>query len=170
MGNSRFQPGPDTHLPTGAFCRGYVETKGLILAPQVGLEPTTLRLTAECSTIELLSTGDKGSAIRGQTGYPLARDVCIDSDAPYRTDVRSAQARRRLARTGRSRLSVELDFLVLHSGVGVDGNLHVAALVPLLQDLDDVRPRGAEVRVGAVVVHHGAAHVLGVDEPHHDGQ
>jgi hypothetical protein len=26
----------------------------LILAPQVGLEPTTLRLTAECSTIELL--------------------------------------------------------------------------------------------------------------------
>src|SRR5260370_42290350 len=32
----------------------YVETKGLRLAPQVGLEPTTLRLTAECSTIELL--------------------------------------------------------------------------------------------------------------------
>ena len=26
----------------------------LILAPQVGLEPTTLRLTAECSAIELL--------------------------------------------------------------------------------------------------------------------
>ena len=26
------------------------------LAPQVGLEPTTLRLTAECSTIELLSS------------------------------------------------------------------------------------------------------------------
>ena len=25
-----------------------------ILAPQVGLEPTTLRLTAECSAIELL--------------------------------------------------------------------------------------------------------------------
>jgi hypothetical protein len=25
-----------------------------LLAPQVGLEPTTLRLTAECSTIELL--------------------------------------------------------------------------------------------------------------------
>src|SRR5579871_5982222 len=25
-----------------------------VLAPQVGLEPTTLRLTAECSTIELL--------------------------------------------------------------------------------------------------------------------
>ena len=27
---------------------------GEILAPQVGLEPTTLRLTAECSAIELL--------------------------------------------------------------------------------------------------------------------
>ena len=26
----------------------------LLLAPQVGLEPTTLRLTAECSAIELL--------------------------------------------------------------------------------------------------------------------
>ena len=26
----------------------------VFLAPQVGLEPTTLRLTAECSTIELL--------------------------------------------------------------------------------------------------------------------
>src|SRR5947207_15662958 len=26
------------------------------MAPQVGLEPTTLRLTAECSTIELLRT------------------------------------------------------------------------------------------------------------------
>src|SRR4030088_2077226 len=29
---------------------------GIELAPQVGLEPTTLRLTAECSTIELLRT------------------------------------------------------------------------------------------------------------------
>ena len=29
-------------------------TSGAFLAPQVGLEPTTLRLTAECSAIELL--------------------------------------------------------------------------------------------------------------------
>ena len=28
------------------------------MAPQVGLEPTTLRLTAECSTIELLRSVD----------------------------------------------------------------------------------------------------------------
>jgi hypothetical protein len=31
---------------TGAFSKAYDETKGLNLAPQVGLEPTTLRLTA----------------------------------------------------------------------------------------------------------------------------
>ena len=30
------------------------------LAPQVGLEPTTLRLTAECSTIELLRSNTGG--------------------------------------------------------------------------------------------------------------
>ena len=29
-------------------------TAHITLAPQVGLEPTTLRLTAECSAIELL--------------------------------------------------------------------------------------------------------------------
>ena len=28
--------------------------RAILLAPQVGFEPTTLRLTAECSTIELL--------------------------------------------------------------------------------------------------------------------
>jgi hypothetical protein len=28
------------------------------MAPQVGLEPTTLRLTAECSAIELLRSGE----------------------------------------------------------------------------------------------------------------
>src|SRR5712691_1838269 len=33
---------------------------GLDLAPQVGLEPTTLRLTAECSTIELLRSNSGG--------------------------------------------------------------------------------------------------------------
>src|ERR1700760_4801350 len=33
-------------------CR--IQIVGEILAPQVGLEPTTLRLTAECSAIELL--------------------------------------------------------------------------------------------------------------------
>ena len=32
-----------------------------IMAPQVGLEPTTLRLTAECSAIELLRNMESGS-------------------------------------------------------------------------------------------------------------
>jgi hypothetical protein len=31
------------------------------LAPQVGLEPTTLRLTAECSAIELLRSDQAGN-------------------------------------------------------------------------------------------------------------
>jgi len=31
----------------GVFCRGYVENEGVKLAPQVGFEPTTLRLTAD---------------------------------------------------------------------------------------------------------------------------
>jgi hypothetical protein len=38
------------------------------LAPQVGLEPTTLRLTAECSAIELLRSGQTG---RQGGGRPL---------------------------------------------------------------------------------------------------
>src|SRR5579884_1597037 len=37
-----------------ALTGGWESLRGKGLAPQVGLEPTTLRLTAECSTIELL--------------------------------------------------------------------------------------------------------------------
>jgi hypothetical protein len=33
------------------------------LAPQVGLEPTTLRLTAECSTIELLRSNENSGLL-----------------------------------------------------------------------------------------------------------
>ena len=42
---------------------GGTEGVGLMLAPQVGLEPTTLRLTAGCSAIELLRSNlqDNGS-------------------------------------------------------------------------------------------------------------
>jgi hypothetical protein len=38
-----------------------------LLAPQVGLEPTTLRLTAECSTIELLRSNVGGLPSLHQT-------------------------------------------------------------------------------------------------------
>ena len=41
----------DENLPR-LFSNTY--TQNIKLAPQVGLEPTTLRLTAECSAIELL--------------------------------------------------------------------------------------------------------------------
>ena len=53
---------PEKPLATGAFCPDGVKNSlpelyqflvGMV-APQVGLEPTTLRLTAECSAIELL--------------------------------------------------------------------------------------------------------------------
>src|SRR6187431_1974195 len=54
MGISRFEPPTARDAPSGVFSTVCVENKELSLAPQVGLEPTTLRLTAECSTIELL--------------------------------------------------------------------------------------------------------------------
>ena len=47
MGNSKFEPPTGRGAATGVFCREYIEKKGLNLAPQVGFEPTTLRLTAE---------------------------------------------------------------------------------------------------------------------------
>src|ERR1039457_7444013 len=47
MGKFTKQPRRGRGAATGVFSSGYVETKGLVLAPQVGLEPTTLRLTAE---------------------------------------------------------------------------------------------------------------------------
>jgi hypothetical protein len=37
---------------------------GKRMAPQVGLEPTTLRLTAGCSAIELLRSGETDQALR----------------------------------------------------------------------------------------------------------
>ena len=52
------------------------------MAPQVGLEPTTLRLTAECSTIELLRTKvdefisfnqTGGTAVKLQSRASIAR-------------------------------------------------------------------------------------------------
>ncbi len=52
------------------FCdwRGVVLQTIELLAPQVGLEPTTLRLTAGCSTIELLrSNGVSRTILRGRS-------------------------------------------------------------------------------------------------------
>src|ERR1700742_3187364 len=41
----------ESHL-SGGFCNLLISV--VLMAPEVGLEPTTLRLTAECSAIELL--------------------------------------------------------------------------------------------------------------------
>lgn len=38
-----------------------------LLAPQVGFEPTTLRLTAECSAIELLRNMESGGDLLSRT-------------------------------------------------------------------------------------------------------
>ncbi len=45
-GKLRFQARRGRSATTGVFSKVRVENKGLNLAPQVGLEPTTLRLTA----------------------------------------------------------------------------------------------------------------------------
>jgi hypothetical protein len=65
------------------------------LAPQVGLEPTTLRLTAECSAIELLrsvarfvlsNTKVAESAVRVKTLFIAADTISL----PYRRDPQTA--------------------------------------------------------------------------------
>ncbi len=52
------------------------------LAPQVGLEPTTLRLTAECSAIELLRSIQAGTTLRCSRFYrkpDALRQTCVPS-------------------------------------------------------------------------------------------
>jgi len=46
MGKDLKRPWLGRGAATGVFCRACVETKGLVLAPQVGLEPTTLRFNS----------------------------------------------------------------------------------------------------------------------------
>ncbi len=66
------------------------------LAPQVGLEPTTLRLTAECSTIELL----RSNARIGRFYYSKAL-------RPVSTVLRSARSHGTLRNISVQRLSHE---------------------------------------------------------------
>ena len=53
--------------PTGRW-----RSEGQNLAPQVGLEPTTLRLTAECSTIELLRNNRGATSRLNQTPFAVS--------------------------------------------------------------------------------------------------
>ena len=46
---------------------------GDLLAPQVGLEPTTTRLTAECSAIELLRNNDSENFLFSVIIYGIRR-------------------------------------------------------------------------------------------------
>ena len=46
--------GVNCHLETGGESQNLKKAEENIMAPEVGLEPTTTRLTAACSTIELL--------------------------------------------------------------------------------------------------------------------
>src|SRR5665213_2247041 len=50
MGKFTFQPQLNHNTPNGVLCKACVEKKPVVLAPQVGFEPTTLRLTAEGSS------------------------------------------------------------------------------------------------------------------------
>jgi hypothetical protein len=47
MGKFGFQPRLGRGATSGVLSKACIENKGFILAPQVGFEPTTLRLTAE---------------------------------------------------------------------------------------------------------------------------
>ena len=47
---------------------------GDLLAPQVGLEPTTTRLTAECSAIELLRNNDSEKSLDSPKSFMESGD------------------------------------------------------------------------------------------------
>ena len=70
-----------------AFSNTCVENKGLKLAPQVGFEPTTLRITAECSTVELLRSKGTSNQTRRSGQFseaiqtPLTALVNFELDA-----------------------------------------------------------------------------------------
>ncbi len=66
-----------------AYCRWRYgsdwKKPGKKMAPQVGLEPTTLRLTAECSAIELLRSVARHAAPYGYSrrmGTSVPQPVC----------------------------------------------------------------------------------------------
>ena len=70
------------------------------LAPQVGLEPTTLRLTAECSTIELLRSNLGGHFYYIRASLDCQFTSLLVSQPRYRIRVRHSR-RRNVGRHGR---------------------------------------------------------------------
>ena len=63
--------------PTGRW-----RSEGNNLAPQVGFEPTTLRLTAECSTIELLRSNGRAVFITSNRASEVNVQNCPTRDEP----------------------------------------------------------------------------------------
>ena len=92
-------------------------------------------------------------------GYYDAMGPLRRYGSPARNEWRAPGARA----GGKSLLAVELDFLVLHAGVGIHGDFRIAG-VQLPELGDDVFPLVAEESSGAVVVPHVAGEVLRVDD------
>ena len=91
--------GVANHAGTGVFSRGVLKRRDLVVAPQVGLEPTTLRLTArrlhQNKGVQLLAKGShtsrylaNGSQFSGNAlnaaapGFPIS--VAIDYANNYK--------------------------------------------------------------------------------------
>src|SRR5689334_1402589 len=65
-----------------AVNQGTDDVWGISLAPRVGLEPTTLRLTAECSTIEL-PRNDRWAQPLQQRSWNLSISSLVFTGAPF---------------------------------------------------------------------------------------
>ena len=61
-----------------------IDSERFKMAPQVGLEPTTLRLTAGCSAIELLRSS--GSDGRNYSRMPCPVNMSFDEEGPIWLD------------------------------------------------------------------------------------
>src|SRR5690242_10795475 len=151
MANSRFRPWRGHTSATGVFCKGYVEKEGLKLAPQVGLEPTTLRLTAECSTIELLRS-------KAGVSFYFGRGPCECQTARLTHSNHLVQQLR--ARAGNHNLVYEHPLLADNRGSSADGRLYgcnvagqghkrLAAERHRQANFDELNVRGFDRGVGA---------------------
>src|SRR5580693_9010336 len=120
MGKFTFAVRPEQGPTSPASSMGCIETKGLVLAPQPGLEPGTLRLTAECSTIELLRSNDVSplkQTLQTSVKLPYVIAGGAAGENPLHTGqtpplllLRRRRGRRRLARLA---LPAWLEFLEL---------------------------------------------------------
>src|ERR1035438_9066851 len=158
MGKFGFQRRLGAGGPRGVLSKACIENKGVILAPQVGFEPTTLRLTAECSMR------------RGRTIFPEANVAERHNVSPEvsRTGRRAAnvQPRQRLAlplvaRSALDRVVESKGYRALPPGAG--GGSAFKSRRPPADSGVELPPRSpgaaSSPRVNKAV---GAPHALGV--------